>query len=502
MSVIKDIFSSMSTTVQSQISAMTSFLMKMQSWSMQAVQFIQQKVQAFIQTMTRSPKSRDDYWRIMGIYFSKKLVIISSIIFCLIGYGFVSYVYPWAEGKLWYANLHTDTQKYTQFNGKAKVYDPSGNLIYKGNLQSGKPEGFGMQYNEYGGLLYKGNFAAGEYSGAGDYYNPAGVMIYSGNFTNNCYEGEGRLYNDNGKLIYVGNFSVGQRSGTGVEYNAETALKRYYGSYERDMRNGNGVEFENDGTTIKYEGAFKDGVYSGVGKLYSGAALLYSGEFVNGKYEGSGTIYDLDMRTPLYVGEFKNGVYDGTGTLYDAKTSTMVYKGEFSNGKRQGDGTSYDGLGSKKFSGTFRGDSIDYIAYLGKSVTQVEEEFGKATYQTEVDSRMIVTYLNLDASFVFKIDNVKNVYACDKIILGIKEEFMGLGAKSTAVERRSVMGDPFSAIDYACPEYYKTVFEHLAININNVKRVPVDKYIMDNYFIRFYFNNGRTELKCIEIGAM
>ena len=79
---------------------------------------------------------------------------------------------------------------------------------------------------------------------------------------------------------------------------------------------------------------------------------------------------------------------------------------------------------------------------------------------------------------------------------------MGLGANSTAVERRSVMGEPFSSINYSCPDYYKTVFSHLGININNVKSIPCDKYILDNYFIRFYFNDGRTELKCIEICSM
>ena len=76
---------------------------------------------------------------------------------------------------------------------------------------------------------------------------------------------------------------------------------------------------------------------------------------------------------------------------------------------------------------------------------------------------------------------------------------MGLGAQSTAVERRSVMGEPFSSINYSCPDYYRTVFSNLAINIDNVEKVPSDKYIMENYFIRFYFNEGRTELKCIEI---
>ena len=156
-------------------------------------------------------------------------------------------------------------------------------------------------------------------------------------------------------------------------------------------------------------------------------------------------------------------------------------------------------MGSQQFSGNFRGDSIDYIAYLGKSPDEVTSGFGKESYRAEVDNKMIITYLGMDASVVFKIDSNTGEYVCEKIVLGTHEKFMGLGAQSTAVERRSVMGEPFSSINYSCPDYYKTVFANLSININDTSSVPSDKYILNNYFIRFYFNDGRTELKCIEI---
>ena len=103
---------------------------------------------------------------------------------------------------------------------------------------------------------------------------------------------------------------------------------------------------------------------------------------------------------------------------------------------------------------------------------------------------------------MFKIDEEKDEDVCEKILLGTKEKFMGLGVQSSSMERRNIMGDPFSSIDYNCPDYYKTVFANLGININNINAIPCDKYVMDNYFIRFYFNSGRTELKCIEICSM
>lgn len=503
MSMIKDVFSRVTAALQAQMAVVNSFLLQIQNLGTRAAQFVQQKVQRFIQTILKQPRSKNDYWKILGLYFSRRLVVTVGIVLGVLGYLFVYQIYPWAEGKLWTANIRIDTPKYMKFNGKAKVYNTDGKLIYEGQLEKGAPNGSGTQYDYNGNLIYKGSFLSGKYNGEGELYNSSGVMIYSGVFSNNNYEGEGKLFNDIGKVIYVGNFSVGQRSGKGIEYDPSTQLKKYYGDFSNDVRNGTGVEYEEDGTSIKYEGAFKDGVYGGgKGQLYSDGNLLYSGDFSNSLYEGEGTLYDLDTGAIQYTGQFRSGMYDGTGKLYDLSTSVAIYEGEFSKGKRQGNGTSFDKLGSKQFDGNFRGDSIDYIGYLGKTPDAVKLEFGQESYRVETDGKLIVTYLNMDASLIFKINTEKGEYTCDKIMLGIKEKFMGLGAQSSAVDRRAVMGEPFSSVNYSCPKYYSKVFSHLSININNISKVPSDKYIMDNYFIRFYFNDGRTELKCIEIGSI
>ena len=505
MSVFTDIFSRITTTLQSQLVALTAFVVQLQNFGTRAAQMVQQKVQRFIQTLVKPPRSKKDYWYILGMYFSKRFVILSIIITGVVGYFLIYFAYPWADGKLWTANMRLNTTKYLKFSGKARVYDQAGVLVYEGGVERGAPSGDGVQYDSSGKLIYKGGFQSGKYSGEGQLYNSDGVIIYNGSFLNNRYDGEGKLYNDIGKPIYIGSFSVGQRSGNGIEYDPDTGLKKYYGSFANDVRNGNGVEYESDGTSIKYEGAFKDGVYGGTGKLYSGGNLLYYGSFANGNYDGAGNLYDLDTGVLQYSVEFKSGQYDGEGKLYDINTSVIVYEGTFSNGKKQGTGKSYDKLGSELFNGRFRGDSIDYIAYLGKIPDDVIKEFGKESYRTEVGGKLIITYLSLDASIVFKVDPAKGEYVCEKIVLGIKEKFMGLGAQSTAVERRAVMGEPFSSINYNCADYYKTIFANLAISINNINSIPSDKYIPDksgNYFIRFYFNGGRTELKCIEICSM
>ena len=502
MSLARDILSRVATTVKSQVTSFGSIFNQMQNAGTQAAQFAQQKVQKFFQAFLNVPKSKKDYWKVLGIYFSKRFVSISLVVIGIIGYLFIFHAVPWAEGKVWTAKLKLDTAKYTTFNGKAKVYDQMGRLVFTGNLKNGAPEGEGTQYNSEGAVIYKGNFERGKYSGEGELFNNEGGLIYSGAFANNRYQGAGKLYNDIGKVIYDGEFAVGLRSGRGIEYDPSTQLKKYYGEHANDIPNGIGVEYEDDGTSIHYEGAFKDGTYGGEGKLYLNNALQYSGNFSNGMYNGEGNLYDLDTGSIIYSGAFKDGLYDGKGSLYDVSTSVVVYSGEFSKGKKQGQGTSYDKLGSELFKGNFRGDSIDYIAYLGKAPEDVSKEFGQETYKTEVEGKLIITYLNLDTSIVFKVDEEKGEYTCEKILLGTREAFMGLGSQSSSIERRAIMGDPFSSINYSCPDYYKTIFSNLAINVNNIKAIPCDKYVMDNYFIRFYFNSGKTELKCIEICSM
>jgi hypothetical protein len=502
-SIFGDVFGRIVSTIQSQINGMTAWMVQVQNMGTSLAQKAQQKLQKFIQTLTGQPRSKQDYWYFMGTYFSKRFVILSTVVVTVLGYLVVTFAYPWAEGKWWRANIRLDSPKYSQFSGMAQVVDSMGMTIYYGDMLSGSPSGMGTQYDSDEILVYSGEFKSGKYNGEGKLYNNEGVVIYSGQFENNKFHGEGHQYNNLGKVIYIGKFEVGKRSGKGIEYDSKTGLKLYYGEFLNDYREGNGVEYDKDGEGVIYEGGFKGGVRGGQGKLYQNGNLIYSGMFLDGLYGGgTGSTFDADTGVMIYSGEFKEGKYDGAGKLYDIDTGVAIYEGEFSKGRRQGAGTSYDKLGSKSFDGTFRSDSIDYIGYLGAPFEDVVSQFGQESYKKEENNKLIITYLNLDASIVFKVDPEKGIYVCEKVILGTKEEFMGLGARSTAIERQSVMGDPFSSINFSCPSYYKTVFSHLAININNVNAVPSDKYIMDNYFIRFYFNDGRTELKCIEICMM
>lgn len=502
MNPITEIISRVVSSVQSQLTGLTAWVFKLQNFATQAAQGAQQKLQKFMHTLTKKPTSKKDYWKILGLYFSKRFVVMTTIVTCVLGFLAVAYGYPWAEGKLWRATIRVDSEKYTFFTGKVKILDTMNQTVYIGDMEKGKPNGYGTQYDGNGNILYEGNFSSGRYSGDGKMYNSSGLVIYEGSFLNNKYDGSGKLYNDIGKVIYIGEFSVGQKSGKGIDYDPKTQLRTYYGEFQSDLRQGYGVLYDSDGSTVVYEGDFTSGEYNGNGKLYENGNLVYLGAFINGMYDGEGNLYDTDTGALIYAGNFKEGEYDGSGKLYDPSTGVVIYDGKFSKGKKQGEGSSFDSLGSQSFSGTFRSGSIDYMQYLNSTVDEVTSQFGQESYRTEVDNKMILTYLSLDASIVFKIDPNKGIYVCEKVVIGTKDEFMGLGAQSTAMERREVMGEPFSSINFNMPNYYKTILQDLSININDTSKVPSDKYIMEQYFIRFYFNDGRTELKCIEICSM
>ena len=499
---LSEITSRIVSSVQSQITGMTAWVFKLQNFGTQMAQSAQQKLQKYMHALTKSPSSKSDYWKVLGLYFSKRFVVMGTVIICVLGYLGIAYGYPWADGKLWRSTIRVDSTKYASFTGKARIIDTMGVTVYIGDMEKGNPSGYGTQYDSSGNVLYEGNFKSGKYNGEGKLYNSDGVVIYDGEFSNNKYDGKGKLYNDIGRATYVGEFAVGQKSGKGIDYDPKTQNRTYYGEFQSGLRQGYGIVYDDDGTTILYEGQFNAGQYNGSGKLYEDGNLLYSGEFVNGEYEGEGNLYDTDTGALVYTGAFKAGLYDGSGKLYDTGTGVVIYDGKFSKGKKQGDGSSYDSLGSQSFTGTFRSDSIDYMQYLGSTVDEITAQFGQESYRTEVDNKLILTYLSLDAAIVFKVDSNKGVYLCEKVVIGTKDEFMGLGAQSTAMERREVMGEPFSSINFSMPNYYKTILENLGININDLSKVPSDKYIMDQYFIRFYFNEGRTELKCIEICSM
>lgn len=462
---------------------------------------IAKKLQKFIDILMNPPKDKNDYVKLGKFYFSKRFVIIASIVVVVLGFVIVKYAYPWADGHLWTATVKVNSDKYNSFSGRAKVKNYDGRIIYIGDMADGKITGKGTQYDLEGNVVYIGQFENGEYSGEGEQYSN-GIVIYSGMFSKSLYEGEGKLYDSQGKLIYSGSFSVGQKSGKGVEYDASTGNKLYYGDFVSNLREGKGTEYTLDNRYTLYEGDFVAGKYEGSGRLYEEGKLKYQGDFVGGVFEGKGTLYDIATNHVIYEGEFAAGKYNGEGTLYDPTTTKIIYKGNFEGGFKSGEGSSYDRFGGISFNGEFKDDNVNYINYMGKSLEDVKSEFGKENYQTSTKGKTILTYLGLNVSLVFKADEDTGSYVCEKVVMGNKYTFMGLGAKSSSEDVKNVMGSPYSSIKYSFADYYATIFKQLSINLSSSDTPPSDKFIMDGYFIRFYYNQNKTQILAVEVSSV
>ena len=158
---------------------------------------------------------------------------------------------------------------YSDMNPESK------NIIYEGEFQNGKPNGFGKCFYENGNY-YEGEFLEGVRHGKGIIYYKNGKIKYEGNFIRDICEGQGKYIWENG------------------EY--------YIGDFHNNLREGKGKEYYNDGT-LQYDGDFLLNKYHGIGKFYWKSGIYYNGEWVNGLMHGKGIIYSKSNNI-IYNGSF------------------------------------------------------------------------------------------------------------------------------------------------------------------------------------------------------
>ena len=262
--IFSQIFSRFTNVIHSQINSVSKIASKIQNASNILIQKLQNKLRQLITTVSSAPKSKDDYYKILGLYFAKKFIFLAFMVIGGSIFIYTNLIHPNLEGKLWYAKFPINSAKARQFSGKAKLKNIDGKLIYQGQMSSGVPSGSGIQYDLEGNLVYKGNFNMGKYEGNGEIYDSSGNLVYSGNFESNKYEGSGKMVNSLGKVIYVGNFEKGLKSGKGTEFDPKNGNRRYYGEFANDKYEGKGMAYDTLNNLI-YEGEFKDGLYDGEG---------------------------------------------------------------------------------------------------------------------------------------------------------------------------------------------------------------------------------------------
>ncbi|MFI3174334.1 MAG: hypothetical protein R3Y53_03915 [Bacillota bacterium] len=346
---------------------------------------VKKQIQRMISFLFGKPTSLQEYYKIEDWYISKRLVLKTTFVIVLVGVFSTIYLYPYLEGKLWYAKLTVNTNKFHEFNGKALVYDTEGDLLYQGVLEKGLPNGVGEVY-EKDKLAYQGDLVRNVRTGTGKEYEN-GTLIYEGGYDQNLYEGEGTKYFpldtkqiyqtgtfvagelqegteyfENGDKKYTGTLEKGLKSGSGTLYENDAVL--YTGAFAKDLKNGMGTLYENG--QILYRGNFVDDVYQGAGELYQNGELLYKGDFQGDSYHGNGELYENgDL---IYMGDFVNNTYQGNGELYDH--GRVLYMGGFTNNLRQGEGIAYEETtGKKVYEGSFQNDLYDGFGTLYDSKT-------------------------------------------------------------------------------------------------------------------------------------
>ena len=248
------------------------------------------------------------------------------------------------------ANRYFGDTKNGKKDGKGKLYDENGDLVYDGEWKDDKRNGNGISYPTKANserFIHEGDFKDDKVHGYATQSNLDKVICYDGEFKDGLYDGQGVLFKairnmdvDDGKPAYSGNFQRGMRHGYGISYD-ESDQMSYKGEWVGNMRVGEGIEFF-AGSEI-YVGAFKEDQRHGFGReFYFDGDCKYEGEWKDGKYDGNGSLFyedDEPHGDEEYVGQWKNGLAHGNGKYYADKQ--LEYEGEWFEDKRHGKGTAY-----------------------------------------------------------------------------------------------------------------------------------------------------------------
>ena len=159
--------------------------------------------------------------------------------------------------------------------------------------------------------MFEGEYLKGERNGKGKIYDYDGILIFEGQFLNNKYW-KGNVYDKNDNIIY--------------ELNKENNIVKEYcwcdkivfeGEYSNGKRNGKGKEYYLLNDNLLYEGEFLNGERNGKGKEYNlDDKLEFEGKYLKRKkWEGKG--YDIfnNIAYILKTGKVLVKIYHLNGKL-------------------------------------------------------------------------------------------------------------------------------------------------------------------------------------------
>jgi len=277
--------------------------------------------------------------------------------------------------------------------GRGRLYEKSGYVLYEGDWKNDKPCGYGKRSFPNSGDRHEGGYLEGERHGLGVYLWANGDK-YSGEWNTGLMHGRGKFEwaLNVEAMVYTGMWDHGRMSGEGVKLLRDGSRlegkfedgvlngwgskrfsmgDRYKGNFNQNMRADYGEYSWVDGSV--YKGFWWDDEMHGLGQLtlsrsglrwgrtsYDGptsipvsggngmtavpyvgrienSIVMYWGEFRHGRFSGSGTAR-LQNGT-VYTGAWTEDEMSGWGRLLyaaDKLNVREVYEGEVSQGERHG----------------------------------------------------------------------------------------------------------------------------------------------------------------------
>ena len=363
--------------------------------------------------------------------------------------------------------LVTGTWKNGIVNGKCKLVDDSGNLVFEGMVKDNKAEGFGIIYSD-DSIIYKGGFIEGKKDGEGVFYWPDGSYYkgewkddkrngigkfiavdnssyegewlnglpsgegeyivkdkysYTGEFLGGFFEGKGKIEYFDGS-IYEGDFKKGLPDGYGVKKCSNNSS--YEGNWSNGQENGLGIKRYMDGSI--YEGEFIDGKKEGKGKLTFNNGTVYEGMFIDDKLDSKGLLLYPDgdeyrgqlvdnkpeglghleyKYGPVFIGQFCGGIKKGKGKIFYNNDNINI--GFWDNDKRNGWGANYNA--SKLTIGTYKDNELVEEIKLNKRVN-LDMHFWRFLTKVFFNFSSSTSFFKL-----FNIEYVENSITLEKEIL-------------------------------------------------------------------------------------
>ena len=236
---------------------------------------------------------------------------------------------PCGNGYLLYDGEIIDVVFHKEQDGEWLVeYDDFHYLMYKGQLENGKPNGNGkMTFTD--GVTYEGEWKDGKKHGHGKQTSVNGD-VYEGEWKDDEENGFGKYTWANGDC-YEGMWENSEPNGFGKDTWIDGEV--YEGMYKNGKSNGYGKYTYANGDC--YEGEWKDGEERGFGKKTFANGDTYEGEWKDGELL-SGYNSLVYANGDCYEGMFENHLKNGHGKMTFANGD--VYEGEWKDGKKHGHG--------------------------------------------------------------------------------------------------------------------------------------------------------------------